>query len=191
MDDRLDETIGDLRKFAGSLEETAKKFDELRGSMAALAVTATSSDGRVRVTVDSNGVPTAIDLAVATRGMEPAALSTEIMACLHRAQAQLRSRVTDLVHDVVGEDSPASDMVGRYAERFPDPASMDGAISAEMPPSQPPANVPPPASEPTTPPSAAADSASPLSRKPNRDRVVIPDEPDDDDEYFNRKSWLV
>lgn len=53
----------------------------------------------------------------------------------------------------------------------------------------------------STPTSAAPDSSSPTagsvhpgSRKPNRDRIVTPDEPDEDDEYFrNRRQngWLT
>ncbi|MFC4124107.1 hypothetical protein [Nocardia rhizosphaerae] len=49
------------------------------------------------------------------------------------------------------------------------------------------------ASEPTTPPAPTAGRVIPGSRKPNRDRVVSPDEPDDEDLYFrerNQKGWL-
>ncbi|MFD6155738.1 hypothetical protein ACFWF7_05830 [Nocardia sp. NPDC060256] len=44
-----------------------------------------------------------------------------------------------------------------------------------------------------TPPSAPADTVLPGTRKPNRDRIVSPDEPDEDDEYFQdrrQRGWL-
>ncbi|MFF0527081.1 YbaB/EbfC family nucleoid-associated protein [Nocardia amikacinitolerans] len=209
MDNKLDQTIADLGRYAESLENTAKKYDDLQRSMAALSVTESTDDGRISVTVDSNGVPTAIDLAASTRGMDPAAVSAGIMSCLHRAQAKLRGRVTDLVHDLVGNDAPAADMVGRYAERFPDPEPADAATTSPTPGS-PPTYAPPQStySSPPAPPSPSAyappsapppfysstptpDFAPPPSRKPNRDQVVTPDEPDEDDEYYNRKSWLI
>lgn len=196
VDNRLDEAIGDAQRFAESLENTAKKYDELQRSMAALSVTASTSDGRISVTVDSNGVPTAINLAASTRGMDPAAVSAGIMSCLQSAQAKLRGRVTDLVHDLVGDDAPAVDMVSRYTERFPDPEPADTATTSHTP-HPPPAYTPPsdtplpPAPAPSYPSPPVPNSAQPWSRKPNREQVVTPDEPDEDDEYYNRKSWLV
>lgn len=156
--------------------------------MQALTVTESSRDGRVGVTVDSSGVPTAIDLSPNSRGMDPAALSVEIMSCMRRAQSSLRTRVTELVRDTVGDDEAGAAITAQYAQRFPDPEPA--APSEDRTPGAPggsastmtPAYAPPP---------GPADAPSPpRSRKPDRDRIVVPDEPDPETEYYSR-SWLV
>ncbi|MET9210875.1 MULTISPECIES: YbaB/EbfC family nucleoid-associated protein [unclassified Nocardia] len=190
MENRLDESIDHARRFAEQLENTAKKYDELQRSMVALAVSARSADGSVEVTVDSNGVPSAITLAEPTRGKDPVVVSAAIMECMRSAQAKLRQQVTNLVGDVVGNDAPAADMISRYEQRFPDPEPIgtpgvhDLAVPnpfvserAYQPPTAESVYPPPPGPSP--------------SRKPNRDTVVAPDEPDEDEQYYSRKSWLV
>ena len=191
MENRLDESIDHARRFAEQLENTAKRYDELQRSMVALAVTARSTDGSVEVTVDSNGVPSAITLAESTRGRDPVVVSAAIMECMRSAQAKLRRQVTNLVSDVVGNDAPAVDMISRYEQRFPDPEPIGTAEQDLVAPnsfalehaSRPPAGeiaYPPPPGP-----------AQPWSRKPNRETVVAPDEPDEDERYYSRKSWLV
>ncbi|MGW6724489.1 YbaB/EbfC family nucleoid-associated protein [Nocardia sp. NPDC055029] len=194
VENRLDESIVNARRFAEQLESTAKKYDALQRSMAELSVTARSNDDSVAVTVDSNGVPTAIDLAATTRGKDPAVVSAAIMACLQSAQAKLRDQVTHLVHDVVGNDAPAVDMVSRFAQRFPDPDPGDSSAAHHLPfpdPHTPSGISRPSAAEPAYAPPPVADSAQPWSRRPNREQVVTPDEPDEDEQYYSRKSWLI
>ncbi|MBF6210404.1 YbaB/EbfC family nucleoid-associated protein [Nocardia puris] len=172
----------DLARWAENLQRTAEKYQELHGRMAAVSVTETSADNRISVTVDANGVTTAISLAPATRGMDPAAVASELMACTKRAQAKLRVQVTDMVHAAVGDDAAGQSIVGQYAERFPDVAPEAPAA----PPTPPEPEYTPPAAFTPPPPAAPA----PGTRKPDRDHTVTPDEPDDDDLYYRRKSWL-
>ncbi|MEV6216376.1 YbaB/EbfC family nucleoid-associated protein [Nocardia sp. NPDC051833] len=193
MENRLDESIDHARRFAEQLENTAKKYDELQRSMVALAVTARSADGGVEVTVDSNGVPSAITLAESTRGKDPVVVSAAIMECMRSAQAKLRRQVTDLVGDVVGNDAPAVDMISRYEQRFPDPEPIGtpGVHDLAAPnPFVPERVYQPPTAGSFSPPPPPPPGPSP-SRKPNRDTVVAPDEPDEDEQYYSRKSWLV
>lgn len=170
--DDLNNAADDLARWARDLERKAEQYQELHAKMAEVSVTDTSADGRISVTVDANGSTTAITLAPAVRGMDPAAVATELMACTHRAQSRLRERVTGLVHDVVGTDEAGAAIVGQYSDRFPDP---------EVPPTPP--SVPTPLPPPTPP-------AAPATRKPDRDRVVAPDEMSDEDLFYQRKSWL-
>lgn len=166
---------------AADLERKARQFEELRGRMTTLAITEESQDGRVRVTVDANGVPTDIALTDRARGVDPAALSTQIMSCLATAQTRLRDRITGLVHDSVGDDSAGQMLIGQYTERFPDPepeAASDARSEAPVDPG--PANA-----APVLPPLESAPA-----RGKWREEVVIPDEPDEDDLYFRRKNWL-
>lgn len=186
-------TADDLFRAAENLQATAAKFNDLQRRMNAITATEVSADQRISVTVDSNGVTTAIDLAASTRGMDPRELSAAIMACTRRAQATLRARVTDLVQETVGQDGPGASIIGRYAERFPEPVPQ---MLAPPPPAHapvaPPVHTPPP-TPPTSPwndPQSAPLSAS-NARTPERDQIFIPDEPSEEDEYYRRGSWLV
>ncbi|MFC6012065.1 YbaB/EbfC family nucleoid-associated protein [Nocardia lasii] len=174
MDD-LSSAAEDLARRARELEGQAQRYQELHDRMAQVSVTETSADGRISVTVDANGSTTAITLAPAVRGMDPAAVATELMACTRRAQTGLRERVTELVRDTVGGDEAGAAIVGQYSERFP-----GGDTAGAVPP------PPPPPVEPWTPPAPAG----PATRTPDRDRVVAPDEMSDEDLFYQRKSWL-
>ncbi|WP_330232100.1 YbaB/EbfC family nucleoid-associated protein [Nocardia sp. NBC_00508] len=163
--------------------------------MTALTVTESSGDGRVSVTVESSGVPTAINLSAGSRGMDPAVLSDEIMSCLRRAHSVLRTEVTELVQNTVGDDEAGVAIIDQYAQRFPDPEPQ-AAAPIERPALPPSGDVPPSGVRPYFPaqPGAAStlsrSTEPPRSRKPNREQIVVPDEPDPETEYYNR-SWLV
>ncbi|GAB2673730.1 YbaB/EbfC family nucleoid-associated protein [Nocardia goodfellowii] len=176
----------DLAQFAANLEQKAKRYEELQGRMATVSASASSAGGRVGVTVDSTGVPTAIDLGSGVRGMDPAALSSEILSCMRKAQIKLRSEVADVVHATVGNDSAGESIIAILDDRFPD-VEPDAATEHVHPQ---PTYTPPSVSAAST--QAPWESSAPqtFSRKPDRDRIVTPDEPDEDDEYFNKKSWL-
>ncbi|WP_051181975.1 YbaB/EbfC family nucleoid-associated protein [Nocardia vinacea] len=170
----------ELAKWAENLERKAQQYQSLHGRMATVTVTETSSDNRISVTVDANGVPTDIRLSAAARGMDPAVISGEIMSCMRRAQAKLRNQVTDMVHDAVGDDAAGAAIIGQYIDRFPDVDPVD-PVPTRVP--EPPMYSPPPTSfRPEPPPSG--------TRKPNRDDIVVPDEPSEEDLYYQRKSWL-
>ncbi|TQM79351.1 YbaB/EbfC DNA-binding family protein [Saccharothrix saharensis] len=110
----------ELDKWAAGLEQRAQRYRDLQQQMDATNASAASPDGSVRVTVDSNGVPTDIALSDRTRGAEPTALSGQIMAALHNAQAKLRQQVQALVAATVpADDEPARNLVAQYQQRFP------------------------------------------------------------------------
>jgi YbaB/EbfC DNA-binding family protein len=111
----------ELSDWALHLKERANRFSELHTRMNALSVTEESPDGTVRVTVDGDGLPTDLALTEASRGVDPARLSASLMACLHRAQATLRHRITDTIRAVVGEDQVGDRIAAQYSEKFPDP----------------------------------------------------------------------
>lgn len=168
-----------MARWAERLEHTAQRYQDLHGRMTTISVTERSADNRIAVTVNADGVTTGIELTAATRGMDPAAVAAELMACTRRAQARLRHQVTDLVQDMVGADSAGQAIVAQYAERFPDVEAAVPAAAEAFPESFP---------EPTsyTPPPTAPDSTP---RPPDRERTVAPDEPNQDDLYYRRRSW--
>lgn len=212
----LDRAIAGFAQMAADAERRAQRFAELQERMTTLTATESGAGGRVSVTVDSSGVPTAIDLAPGVREMDSRALSAEILACMRRAQGKLRPGIAGLVHDIVGEDPAGAALVDGFDRRFPEPetsaatASNSGPPRADHPPASaaeppspqhrpvPPAwgsGLPQQATDPDssqhrpTPP--AWDSAQPPApRKPGRNQVVTPDEPDEETEYYRRKSWL-
>ena len=110
----------EMQRLAERMQERSRRFTELHTQMSALSVTETSADGAVRVSVDGNGLPTELTLTERSRGVEPERLSTELMACLRRAQAQLRARVEAATREAVGDDEAGAAIVAQYAERFPD-----------------------------------------------------------------------
>ncbi|MEV0031082.1 YbaB/EbfC family nucleoid-associated protein [Nocardia sp. NPDC050793] len=142
----------DIAHMAADFERQAERFEQLRERMAALTATESSGDGRIAVSVDSNGVPTDIALAAGTRGMDPAAVSAEIMACLRRAQATLRAQVAEIVQDSVGEDPAGAAIADQYTKRFPDVPSDDVTHFA---PPEPPTYMSPTSASPQPPASAA------------------------------------
>ncbi len=177
-----DQAAADMARWAERLERTAQRYQDLHGRMTAISVTERSADDRIAVTVDADGATTGIELAPATRGMDPAAVAAELMACTRRAQARLRHRVTDLVHEMVGEDGAGRAIVAQYAERFPDVDPADAVPSAEHEPAL--------ASEPESCPPPGAPATPQPPRAPDRERTVTPDEPNADDLYYRRRSWL-
>ncbi|MEV6323829.1 YbaB/EbfC family nucleoid-associated protein [Nocardia sp. NPDC051787] len=187
-----------MAQVAADFERRAALYQELQGRMTALTVTESSSCGRISVTVDANGVPTAVNLSASTRGMDPAVVSAEIMSCLRRAQSKLRAQVTELVHNTVGDDPAGAAIVERFVQQFPDSEPSETASPEYPAPSYAPPPVPPTytqtPSEPTEPApwgSPPPPPSPPRSRKPNREQIVTPDDPDPEDEYYRRKSWLV
>ncbi|MFD3702481.1 YbaB/EbfC family nucleoid-associated protein [Nocardia sp. NPDC058658] len=182
MDD-LNNAAAEMSRWADDLEAKARRYQELHTTMSAVSVTDTSADGRISVTVDANGSTTAITLAAAVRGMDPTAVATELMACTHRAQARLREQVTGLVQDIVGDDEAGAAIVGQYTDRFPD---LDPTSSA--PPAAPVARWHSGPAAPVAP--WPSEPGAPATRKPDRDRVVAPAEPSEEDLFYQRKSWL-
>ncbi|SFB16356.1 YbaB/EbfC DNA-binding family protein [Amycolatopsis marina] len=109
-----------LEQWAEGLQRKAQRYTQLHERLNATSVTETSKGGEVTITVDANGVPTALSLGERTRGMDPPAVAAQVMATMRRAQAKLREEVSGLVHETVGDDGPGNNIIGQYAERFPD-----------------------------------------------------------------------
>lgn len=202
MFDNPDQAAAGLARWAEDLERKAQRYQALHGKMATLTVTESSDGNRVSITVDSNGVPTDIRLNDGIRSMSPAALSSELMSVLHRAQAKLRREVTTVVDDMVGDDEVGAQIVTQYTDRFPDdsdtPPDGPGPNASSPGPAATPGPFPTPGSfqnpapPPFPPPPATPDSGSGAGRGRSMPDTVGPSDPDDDEgDYFRRKSWLV
>lgn len=119
---------------ADQLQRKAQAYRDLYHQMSQLAVTETSADGMVRVSVDAEGLPTALTLTERARGTDPARLSAELMTCLRRAQGTLAAQVQDLVAASVldGDDPGAAQIVASYRDRFGQPAQHPPARHARQ-----------------------------------------------------------
>jgi DNA-binding protein YbaB len=138
----------ELDRWAAGLERQARRYNDLQQQLDRTSVTESTQDGTIRVTVDSNGVPTRLEFSEGIRERPPRRLADEVMACMRRAQATLRDRVEELVHvTVAADDEPARNIVAQYQERFPDPiedtagfdpnADRIGTIEDDFPPPSP------------------------------------------------------
>lgn len=103
--------------WADHLQRTAAAYRGLHHQMCQLAVTETSTDGMVQVSVDAHGVPIELTLTDRSRGVDPARLSAELMTCLRRAHSTLAAQVQDLVTASVPDDATAA-IVASYHRRF-------------------------------------------------------------------------
>ena len=150
-----DEMERRLSQWTQGFAEKAKQFHAMRTQVEQVAVTESSRDGAVRVTVDSRGMLTDLTLTDRIREMSPPELAVQVMVCLRRAQQQLAPLVQDAMQATVGGDEPVVEkVVSGYRERFgedlsmaPDPMVLGlGAIeddTAPPPPRRPPRAAPP------------------------------------------------
>jgi DNA-binding protein YbaB len=148
-----------LSQWTQGFAEKAKQFHAMRTQVEQVAVTESSRDGAVRVTVDSRGMLTDLALTDRISEMSPPELAGQVMACLRRAQQQLAPLVKDAMQATVGGDEPVVEkVVSGYRERFgedlataPDPMVLGlGAIEDDTalqryspPPRRPPRAAPP------------------------------------------------
>ena len=165
-----DEMERRLSQWTQGFAAKAKQFHAMRTQVERVAVTESSRDGAVRVTVDSRGMLTDLALTDRIRDMSPPELAVQVMACLRRAQQQLAPLVRDAMQATVGGDEPVVEkVVSGYRERFgedlsmaPDPMVLGlGAIEDDT-----------------------ARRYSPPSRRPPRAA------PPEDEEYFADRGYL-
>ena len=122
-----------LAKWAENLQRRADTFQQLQQQMSQLGATVTSSDGTVRVSVDSQGVPTELTVTERGRGGDPAALSQQLMACLKAAQGQLTGQVQELMAATVPGDDGAERIIDSYRDRFPEePVAEPPATASDL-----------------------------------------------------------
>ncbi len=142
-------------EWAGQIQRKAERFAGMRERVEEIRVTESSADGSVRVTVASNGVPTELTVIDVARGLSPAKISSELMACLRRAQSRLPGRIQEIMLATVpGENAIVDQVVGSLAAQFPpqseEPARREhvgglrfGPEEADEPPAAPPPPAPP------------------------------------------------
>ncbi|MFI6097913.1 YbaB/EbfC family nucleoid-associated protein [Lentzea sp. NPDC051213] len=117
-----------MRQWNEQIQAKLKQADEMKQVANAVKVTQRSSDGSVSVTVDQNGVVSALDLTDAALRKQPAQLSAEILGAMRTAQAQIAAKMQEVMAPIIGGDSETMGaLMGGYHERFPEPEPADPA----------------------------------------------------------------
>ncbi|WP_433733168.1 YbaB/EbfC family nucleoid-associated protein [Nocardia sp. CA-129566] len=153
-------------------------------------VDAASTDRLVRISVNPLGFVTAVDISPnAFRASTPARLAAAITEAAQRAARQLFESRSAAIEPYLEESMDAPEAPDLKA-LYPIPAAVQTQppVAAEPPTPAAPPKLPQPGPSGSTP-----GHVIPGTRRPNRDQVFIPDEPDDDDLYFqqhHQNGWL-
>lgn len=92
----------------------------LADRVAELSSSASGADRSIRVTVDSSGTVTGLELDDRVRRMTGAELADEILRVMRRAQAGLADQIADAVRETVGADTDTGRAVlESFTSRFP------------------------------------------------------------------------
>jgi DNA-binding protein YbaB len=108
-----------LSQWTQGFASKAAQFQTMRAQVEQIQVTETSTDGAIRVTVDSTGALTDLTLNEKIRDLSPPELAAQVMVCLRRAQQQLAPRVHEAMQATVGSQEHLVERVmSGYRERF-------------------------------------------------------------------------
>ena len=108
-----------VSEWAQGFADKAAQAKAMRAHVEQIQAAATSSDGAVRVTVDSQGLITDLAFSDKIREIRPPELAVQVMACLRRAQQQLAPKVREaMLASVGGEPQLVDNVVSSYRERF-------------------------------------------------------------------------
>ena len=120
------QTEQEVRRWAAGVEAKAQRYQEMQAEVAAVAVTEVSRGDVVRVTVDTTGAVTALEISDRNREMPGRELSALVLATMRRAQSRITERVAEVMERTVGDDPrTVAAVVGSYRERFPEPEPED------------------------------------------------------------------
>lgn len=158
-----------LAQWNERIEQQASRYRAAQSSVAGVAVTESSRDGSVRITVNSTGVPTDLVLAPTATELAAPLLAALIMTTMRQAQAKLPGLVAEAMRTGLGDgdQDTVTSVLDSYRQRFPEPPA-EPAAAAATPSATPPSAMPAP-QHPASPPPAAAPRRQPP--------------PEDDDEW--------
>ncbi|MDI2030878.1 YbaB/EbfC family nucleoid-associated protein [Saccharopolyspora sp. TS4A08] len=155
-----DEAERRIQQWAQGFAEKAQRYQEVQAQTEQLRLSATSSDGRIKVTVRADGSVTNLELTDKVRSMAPNELAAQILSTMHRAQADIAGKVGETMQATLGDEDQQtrSMMLDNLRERFPEQpedeveeetsSKWDGPAEEDetsTPPAAPPAPAPPPA----------------------------------------------
>lgn len=125
-------TEEEIRRWASDVQAKAERYQQMQQQVTAVTASAESRDGVVRVTVDSAGAVTDLQITDDARRMSGAGLAEAVLTTMRQAQAGIRDQVAEVMAATVGDDTETVNaVVSAYQQRFPDPEAEE---RAEQPP---------------------------------------------------------
>ncbi|MEC3980722.1 YbaB/EbfC family nucleoid-associated protein [Amycolatopsis sp. H20-H5] len=153
-----DEAIRRMDQWAQGFADKAQRYQAAQERTEQLRLTATSSDGAVRVTVGADGGVTGLEFSNKARSFPLDELSRQILATMHRAQSGIADQVAGVMAEQLGDEDPEtrSLVLDNLRSRFPDPDEEPGDEPDDGPgPDTTPPPVPPAAPGPAPQPPAS------------------------------------
>ncbi|MEV0681777.1 YbaB/EbfC family nucleoid-associated protein [Actinosynnema sp. NPDC050436] len=153
-----------LAQWQADIEQKAQRYQEMAELVQGQSITETSKDGLVRLTIGSNGILTALEIAEQASTKRMAEVSAEVMRTLQRAQSRIPELLQQAMAETIGtQDETANVLFGEARKNFPPPPAEDvpPPVNRELsfgiddePPSsarhrRPPTAPPPPPAPPT------------------------------------------
>lgn len=117
-----DEAEARLDEWAAGFQRKAERYQAAQERTEDLRLSATNSDGSVKVTVRADGSVTDLDLSGRARSMELDELSSQILNTMRRAQSRIAESVSEVMTEEVGEEDPEtrSMLIDNLRQRFPE-----------------------------------------------------------------------
>jgi DNA-binding protein YbaB len=117
-----DEAERRIQQWAQGFAEKAQRYQEVQAQTERLRLSASSPDGRIKVTVRADGSVTDLEFTDKIRSMPPNELAAQILSTMHRAQADIASKVGETMAATLGDEDQQtrSMMLDNLRERFPE-----------------------------------------------------------------------
>ncbi|MFB9429588.1 YbaB/EbfC family nucleoid-associated protein [Streptoalloteichus tenebrarius] len=127
-------TEQELERWAAEVTAKAERYQTMQQQVSAISSTAASSDGTVRVTVDSSGAVTGLEISDRVRQMSGSEVAALVLSTMRRAQARITDQVAEVMRSTVGDDAQTvRAVVDNYRQRFPEPEPEEstGSVGVE------------------------------------------------------------
>lgn len=124
-----DEAERRIQQWAQGFADKAQRYQEVQAQTEQLRLSASSPDGRIKVTVRADGSVTDLEFTDKVRSMPPNELAAQILSTMHRAQADIAGKVGETMAATLGDEDQQtrSMMLDNLRERFPEQPEDDVA----------------------------------------------------------------
>lgn len=117
-----DEALRGIQQWAQGFADKAQRYQAVQHDTERIRLSASSPDGRVKVTVRADGSVTDLQFTDKIRSMRPEELSAQILATMRKAQAGLATQVGEVMTAHLGDEDLQTRTLtlDNLRERFPD-----------------------------------------------------------------------
>ncbi|GLY65632.1 YbaB/EbfC family nucleoid-associated protein [Amycolatopsis taiwanensis] len=129
MTDPFAEKNAELLRHADDVAEKARRYQEMRAGLATVAVTESSPDGAVTVTVDASGLLTGLRIEDRGAPQPGRQVAATVLATLRRAQSRLPQLAAEVMRSIEDDPAAVDEALAGYRDRFPEPPPADVVTS--------------------------------------------------------------